>query len=428
MPLFRLFDAGGARVVSVYRQNQSADWVYVQHSGTYNRTTGKSPLRNGFRSTCESLSAGGTAGATIELRVNGQVRLSVTSGSLAPVEDRPDRQRHQGSAFRGRRRRHLSATRAASPRHRCLLRHRHRHRHLRPAIPCSSARATSRRATAGDEATAALLDGIAGTVFTLGDNVYRPARRRVQRLLRAVLGRHKARTRPAAGNHEYDTAARRATSPTSAPRPGPRQGLLQLRPGRLARHRAQQQLRVRRWLRRRLGAGAVAARRPGGAPGDAARSPTGTTRASARAPSTATTRRCSRSGRRSTSAGADVVLNGHDHDYERFAPQDPGGKADPSTASASSWSAPAARPLPARHAAAEQRGAQRRHLRRAQADAAPASYDWQFMPEAGKTFTDSGNGAVTERRRRRLPRLPRHRRHRRRHLHRLRRRSHQPDG
>lgn len=28
-------------------------------------------------------------------------------------------------------------------------------------------------------------------------------------------------------------------------------------------------------------------------------------------------------------AGADLVLNGHDHDYERFAPQDPSGRADP---------------------------------------------------------------------------------------------------
>jgi hypothetical protein len=28
-------------------------------------------------------------------------------------------------------------------------------------------------------------------------------------------------------------------------------------------------------------------------------------------------------------AGADVILNGHDHNYQRFAPQDPEGKADP---------------------------------------------------------------------------------------------------
>ncbi len=31
---------------------------------------------------------------------------------------------------------------------------------------------------------------------------------------------------------------------------------------------------------------------------------------------------------RSTTAGADVVVNGHDHDYERFAPQDPDGRED----------------------------------------------------------------------------------------------------
>ena len=28
-------------------------------------------------------------------------------------------------------------------------------------------------------------------------------------------------------------------------------------------------------------------------------------------------------------AGADLVLNGHDHDYERFAPMDPAGHLDP---------------------------------------------------------------------------------------------------
>jgi hypothetical protein len=28
-------------------------------------------------------------------------------------------------------------------------------------------------------------------------------------------------------------------------------------------------------------------------------------------------------------AGVDVVLSGHEHNYERFAPQDPNGRADP---------------------------------------------------------------------------------------------------
>jgi hypothetical protein len=40
--------------------------------------------------------------------------------------------------------------------------------------------------------------------------------------------------------------------------------------------------------------------------------------------------------------GADIVLNGHDHDYERFAPQDPTGIWTPRRASASSSRAPAA--------------------------------------------------------------------------------------
>ncbi len=42
-------------------------------------------------------------------------------------------------------------------------------------------------------------------------------------------------------------------------------------------------------------------------------------------------------------AGADLVLNGHKHGYERFAPQRPDGTRDDAAASARSWSAPAAR-------------------------------------------------------------------------------------
>lgn len=58
----------------------------------------------------------------------------------------------------------------------------------------------------GDEMTAKLLDNIAGTVFTAGDNVYE--RGRLQEFIRCFApswGRHKARMRPAAGNHDYLT-------------------------------------------------------------------------------------------------------------------------------------------------------------------------------------------------------------------------------
>ena len=57
---------------------------------------------------------------------------------------------------------------------------------------------------AATEATASLLDGIPGTVFTAGDNAYHSGT--LEEFLRCyhpTWGRHKARTRPSPGNHEY---------------------------------------------------------------------------------------------------------------------------------------------------------------------------------------------------------------------------------
>src|SRR2546425_4248149 len=58
----------------------------------------------------------------------------------------------------------------------------------------------------GDEATAALLDNIAGTVFTAGDNVYPDGTdAQFAQCYDPSWGRHKARTRPTPGNHDYHT-------------------------------------------------------------------------------------------------------------------------------------------------------------------------------------------------------------------------------
>ena len=58
-----------------------------------------------------------------------------------------------------------------------------------------------------DEATATLLDGIEGTVFTVGDNAYpNGSAANYQNCYDPSWGRHKARTRPAPGNHDYNTA------------------------------------------------------------------------------------------------------------------------------------------------------------------------------------------------------------------------------
>jgi acid phosphatase type 7 len=58
---------------------------------------------------------------------------------------------------------------------------------------------------AGAAATAALLDDLPGTVLTVGDNVYPAGSAADYRACyEPTWGRHKARTRPSPGNHDYD--------------------------------------------------------------------------------------------------------------------------------------------------------------------------------------------------------------------------------
>ncbi len=180
----------------------------------------------------------------------------------------------------------------------------------------------------GDEATAALLDGIDGTVFTAGDNVYPSGTAaQFQKCYEPSWGRHRARTRPAPGNHDWET-----------------QGLAGY-----------------------LGYFGAAGQGPGGSSWYSydlgtwhiivldsdcdkvpcsADSPQGTWLAADLAASKATCTLAIFHHPRFSSgehggepsmdafwrplyaAGVDVIVNGHDHDYERFAPQDPDGKVD----------------------------------------------------------------------------------------------------
>jgi glycosyl hydrolase family 99/calcineurin-like phosphoesterase family protein len=89
-------------------------------------------------------------------------------------------------------------------------------------------------------------------------------------------------------------------------------------------------------------------------------------------------------------AGADVVLNGHDHDYERFALQNPSAVADPNgiqqfvvgTGGKNHYA------LTAIQANSAVRNTDTYGVLKLTLH--PTSYDWQFVAEAGKTFTDSG--------------------------------------
>jgi acid phosphatase type 7 len=76
--------------------------------------------------------------------------------------------------------------------------------------------------SAGTEQTAALLDRIDGTVFTAGDNAYfQGSDADFRNCYDPTWGRHRARTRPAPGNHDYETAGGAAYFRYFGPNAGP---------------------------------------------------------------------------------------------------------------------------------------------------------------------------------------------------------------
>ena len=65
----------------------------------------------------------------------------------------------------------------------------------------------SRCGRTGDDATAAILDTIPGTVFTAGNGEFEGTLTEYQNCYNPTWGRHKARTYPVLGNHDYDSSA-----------------------------------------------------------------------------------------------------------------------------------------------------------------------------------------------------------------------------
>lgn len=246
---------------------------------------------------------------------------------------------------------------------------------------------------AGDEATAALLDDIPGTVAALGDLAY--PKGRYEDFAQCYLpswGRHKERTRPAPGNHDFGEKRGAAYYEFFGPSAGELgKGYYSYELGswhiivlnsechRVGCERGSEQ---ETWLRE-----------------DLAKHPA----------------RCIlaywhearfSSGRYGNNADyepfwqalyeyeAEVVMVGHDHLYERFAPQKPDGTLD--------------RERGIRQFVVGTGGGNLRSFRLG--DIQPNSevrehdtwgvlkltlhqdsYDWQFVPVKGKTFTDTGN-------------------------------------
>ena len=91
---------------------------------------------------------------------------------------------------------------------------------------------------------------------------------------------------------------------------------------------------------------------------------------------------------------AELILNGHDHDYERFSPQDPNGNADPKRGIREfvvGTGGKNHREFGIHKVNSEIRNNDTFGVLKLTLKA--TGYDWKFLPEGGKTFTDSGSGS-----------------------------------
>jgi hypothetical protein len=245
-----------------------------------------------------------------------------------------------------------------------------------------------------DEATAGLLDRIPGVVFTAGDNAYDSGTpEEFRQCYEPSWGRHKARTRPTPGNHDHESdrlggylgyfgeAVGTADQPwysfdlgewhvitldsTCNRVPG---GCVVESPevqwlrDDLADNRARCTLAI--WHHPRFSSGVHGDAPDVGPFWDAL-----------------------------YDADADLIVNGHDHDYERFAPQAPDGTADPErgirefvvgTGGAALRDFPRTAPNSELRASVSH-GVIVLTLR-------PTGYEWQFVPTEGR-FSDRGAAA-----------------------------------
>jgi hypothetical protein len=247
----------------------------------------------------------------------------------------------------------------------------------------------------GDARTAALLDKIPGTVFTLGDNAYGSGTRsQFEDCYHPTWGRHRWRTRPALGNHDQRTKGSRGYFAYFGKNAGPPDRgyysydrgawhIVVLNSNCVMRPRGCEEGSPQvKWLRADLAANSKkctlaywhhtrwsSARNHGNDPGVAS------------------------FWRALYDYGAEVVLSAHDHVYERFFPQTPDGRADPhfgirqfvvGTGGATHYRFGAPKPN------SQVRNADTWGV--LQLTLHDGSFDWRFVPEAGRNFRDSGSG------------------------------------
>ncbi|HEY3312205.1 MAG TPA: DNRLRE domain-containing protein [Anaerolineales bacterium] len=242
--------------------------------------------------------------------------------------------------------------------------------------------------SSGDDATANLLDSIGGTVFTAGDNAYESGTSsEFANCYNPTWGRVKARTHPVPGNHEYVTSGASGYYGYFGAAAGdPSKGYYSYNLG--AWHVVMLNSEINTatgspqelWLRQ-----------------DLAANPRACTLAIWHRPL------YSSGSSHGSSPGmkplwqalydfhAELVINGHEHNYERFGPQNASSVADPKglrefvvgTGGKSHYGFGTILPN-SQVRNSDTYGVIKFTLH-------SGSYDWQFIPVAGQTFSDSGS-------------------------------------
>jgi len=241
----------------------------------------------------------------------------------------------------------------------------------------------------GDEQTAALLDAISGTVFTAGDNVYPDGTSSdFTNCYTPTWGRHKARTRPTPGIHDYNTSGASGYFNYFGSAAGTAgKGYYSYDFGAWHVVALNSQIDISatstqlQWLKNDL---AAASGRCMVAYFYLPRFSSGTTHGGTTAVQAAW--------QVLYDAHAELVLNGHEHNYERFAPQTPTGAADPQLGIrefvVGTGGSESGYPFGTPVANSEVRNNTTFGVLQLTLDS--ASYSWKFVPVAGKTFTDAG--------------------------------------
>ncbi len=261
-----------------------------------------------------------------------------------------------------------------------------------PTVSAVAAGDIASCSSTGDEATANLLDTIPGTVLALGDNVYEDGTvTEFNNCYNPTWGRAKARTAPTSGNHEYQTAnASGYYAYFGAAAGPPSQGYYSYDYGTwhvvvlnsncaivaCAAGSAQDT-----WLRADLAANDEVCtlayfHHPRFSSGD----------------SHGNDASVANFWDALYDANADLILTGHDHTYERFGPQTPAAVADPVHGIRQFVVGTGGRShngFATIRANSQVRNGDTYGVLKL--DLRAGGYSWQFVPEAGRTFTDTGS-------------------------------------